>query len=247
LLGSNMLMQKVRKRIAINGKTKVSVEEYLDFENQSLEKHEYYRGEIFPLHGMKANEPQAAYHKRLMTEEEYLAFEDASEQKHEYFQGEVFAMAGASDQHNEIFTNLLVSLGNLLKDKPCRPYGSDKRMKIPQNTLYTYPDISVYCNADKPLDGSNKVSQEPTVLIEILSESTQDYDRGGKFKLYRDIPTLKEYVLVDSEAISVEVFRLNTANHWELEEYKSIDQNLSITSLSVTIPLREVYEHTQLF
>jgi Uma2 family endonuclease len=246
-------MRESRKPIAINGKTRVSVEEYLAFERESIEKHEYYQGEVFSLHGqpdasdaMKVDEPEAAYHKRLMTEEEYLAFEDASEQKHEYYQGEVFAMAGASDPHNEIFTNLLVSLGNLLKGKPCRPYGSDKRMKIPENTLYTYPDISIYCHANTPFDRGTKVSRDPTVLIEILSESTKDYDRGRKFKLYRDIPTLKEYILVDSESIGVESFRLNSIHHWELEEYKSIDQSLSIASLGFTIPLREIYEHTHL-
>ncbi len=194
----------------------------------------------------KVEDPEAAYHRRFMTEEEYLAFEDASEQKHEYYQGEVFAMAGASNQHNEIFTNLFGSLVIHLKGKTCRPYGSDKRMKIPENMLYTYPDISVYCNTNTPFDKGTKVSQEPTVIIEILSESTKDYDRGRKFKLYRDIPTLKEYVLVDSESIGVESFRLNSLNHWELEEYKSIDQSLFIASLSVTIPLREIYEHSHL-
>jgi Uma2 family endonuclease len=86
----------------------------------------------------------------------------------------------------------------------------------------------------------------PTVLIEILSPSTKNYDRGGKFKLYRDIASLKEYVLVDSESISVEIFRLNSVNHWELEEYKSIEQSLLIEALSVTLPLRDIYEHTEL-
>jgi Uma2 family endonuclease len=246
-------MRESRKPITINGKTRVSVDEYLAFENQSLEKHEYYQGEVFPLYSqadasdtMKVDEPEAAYHKRFMTEEEYLVFEDASEQKHEYYQGEVFAMAGASNLHNEIFMNLFGAFTTQLKGKPGRPYGSDKRMKIPENTLYTYPDISIYCHANTPFDRGTKVSREPTVLIEILSENTRDYDRGRKFKLYRDIPTLKEYVLVDSESINIQIFRLNSNNHWELEEYKLIDQSLSIASLSVTIPLREIYEHTHL-
>ena len=242
-----------RKPITINGKTRVSVEEYLEFEDQALEKHEYYQGEVFLLrdetdesNDMKVDEPEAAYHKRLMTEEEYLAFEDASEQKHEYYQGEVYAMAGAGNTHNEIFSNLFGTLALLLKGKPCRPYGSDKRLKIPENTLYTYPDISIYCNQTASFIPDNKVSQEPTVVIEILSKSTSTQDRGQKFNLYRDIPTLKEYILVDLDSIAVECFRLNSSNRWELEEYKSIDHILYIASLGVPIPLREIYEHTHL-
>ncbi|MBX2900007.1 MAG: Uma2 family endonuclease [Cyclobacteriaceae bacterium] len=194
----------------------------------------------------KIEDPRVAYHKRLMTEQEYLAFEEISEQKHEYFQGEVFAMAGASNQHNEVFTNLFGSLTSLLQGKPCRPYGSDKRLMISQNTLYTYPDISIYCKPNLMFESTATISQEPTVVIEILSESTKDYDRGRKFKLYRDIPSLKEYILVDSEAIGIESFRLNSANHWELEEYKTIDQQLFISALGITISLRTIYEHTNL-
>lgn len=238
----------MRKPIVINGKTHFTVEEYLAFERNSLEKHEFYQGEIFAMldnEETRITEPEPVYQKRLMTEEEYLAFEETSEQKHEYFQGEVFAMAGVSNQHNEIFTNLFGTLSYLLKGKPCRPYGSDKRLKIPENSLYTYPDISIYCNATAPFEMAN-ASKKPTVLIEILSESTKDYDRGRKFKFYRNIPSLKEYILIDSESISVEIFRLNSAGHWELEEYKSKGQNLFISTLNVTIPLLEVYEHTDL-
>lgn len=237
-------MRSVREPLSVFGKKQLTVEEYLAFENQSIEKHEFYRGEVF--NSSRVEEPAVAYDKRLLTVEEYLDYENASELKHEYFQGEVFAMAGASDVHNEIFSNLFIALGNKLKGKPCRPYGSDKRMHIPQNTLFTYPDISIYCNGKTPFEKDEKTSKEPTVLIEILSDSTKDYDRGGKFKLYRDIPTLKEYVLVDSESISIEVFRLNANNNWELEEYESVDQFLTIPSLSISIPVLEIYEHTQL-
>lgn len=241
-------MHKVKRPLTIGGKTHFTVEEYITFENSSIEKHEFYQGEIFALNeseDMEVEDPEAAYRKRFMTEQEYLAFEDASLQKHEYFQGEVFAMAGASNQHNEIFTNLFGELTFRLKTKLCRPYGSDKRLKIPQNQLYTYPDISIYCNTSTPFETANN-SKEPTVLIEILSESTKDYDRGRKFKFYRDIGALKEYILIDSESISVENFRLNPSNHWELEEYKSIEQNLVISTLDITIPLREIYAHTEL-
>jgi Uma2 family endonuclease len=118
------------------------------------------------------------------------------------------------------------------------------RLHIPQNTLFTYPDISIYCGDMKLLD--DDVALEPTVVIEILSPSTKNYDRGEKFKLYREIPTLKEYILIDTEAINVEVFRLNKANHWELDEYKEADQLLFIPSLDLSLSLRDIYEDTRL-
>ncbi len=197
----------------------------------------------------EVREPLIAYGKNLLTEEEYLQFEKESRQKHEFFKGEIFAMAGASDNHNEIFSNFFTELGIQLKGKPCKPYGSDLRIHIPQNTLYTYPDISILC---KNFDFLNKrndetfSAKEPVVLIEILSPSTSNYDRGAKFKLYRDIPTLKEYIMVDSESITVECFRINKSNHWELEEYKTSDQILAIPTLAVNLSLSQIYEGTKL-
>jgi len=189
-------------------------------------------------------EPIPEYANKQVSIEEYLAFERSSQEKHEYYKGEVFAMSGAGRRHNIIFTNLLTSLGNLLKGKSCFPFGSDMRLHIPQNTLFTYPDISIYCGDLGNLDEDNATN--PTVIIEILSPSTRDYDRGGKFKLYREIPTLQEYILVDTDDILVEVFRINQTNHWELEEYKSVDQLLQFTSLSIAIALKDIYQGTKL-
>lgn len=124
------------------------------------------------------------------------------------------------------------------------PFGSDMRLHIPQNTLFIYPDISIYCGEVKQLDDDN--AMEPTVIIEILSPSTKDYDRGGKFKLYREIPTLKEYILVDTESINVEVFRLNAVGYWELEEHKTADENLILNSISLSISVRDIYTGTKL-
>lgn len=154
-------------------------------------------------------EPVVAYGKKIFTIEEYLAYENASPKKHEYYQGEMFAMAGAGHLHNLIFSNLFIELGIRLKGKKCRPYGSDMRTYIPENTLFTYPDISIVCGepASSPIDKNSFTS--PTVIIEILSRSTKNYDRGEKFMLYRDIPSLKEYILIDSESIHIEAFRLN--------------------------------------
>lgn len=133
-----------------------------------------------------------------------------------------------------------------MRGKPCRPFGYDVRMHIPENTLFTYPDISVYCGEINSLDPEEDSLIKPTVIIEILSPSTQGYDRGEKFGLYRDIPTLKEFVLVDTKAISVEAFRINNNGFWELHEYKLANENLDFPVLNISIPLSEIYEGTSL-
>lgn len=196
---------------------------------------------------MEVKEPAISYGKQKFTMEEYLTIERASDQKHEYFNGEIFAMSGAGNRHNVIFKNLYGDLAYKLKGKACQPYGSDMRVHIPENTLFTYPDISIFCRDLIEDGGDNDVFIEPSVLIEILSPSTRNYDRGTKFKLYRDIPTLKEYVLVDSEAVNVEMFRLNENGYWQLEEIKSTADALRIYTVGFQLTLHELYQDTKLF
>ncbi|HTG56356.1 MAG TPA: Uma2 family endonuclease [Niabella sp.] len=192
------------------------------------------------------NEPAPAYQKAFYTVTEYLEMEKTSDTKHEFFQGEVFAMARVGIQHNVISKNISGELYTALKGKPCQPYGSNLRIHIPENTLFTYPDISVICGEITASKEDEDTAVLPIVLIEILSPSTKNYDRGGKFKLYRDIPTLKEYILIDTESINIECFRLNAGGHWELEEYKTPDTTLAIESLNLSINIRDIYEGTQL-
>ncbi|HKB46022.1 MAG TPA: Uma2 family endonuclease, partial [Chitinophagaceae bacterium] len=151
---------------------------------------------------MEIKEPAVAYGKNKMTIEEYLQFEKASDTKHEYYRGEVFAMSGVKPRHNVIAKNLMRDIATALRGKPCQPYGSDTRINIPENTLFTYPDISIICGDIIPSGYDEDTATQPVVVIEILSKSTRDYDRMGKFKLYRDIPALKEYILVDSESVN---------------------------------------------
>jgi Uma2 family endonuclease len=192
----------------------------------------------------EVREPIQAYGKRKLTEEEYLQFEKDAEQKHEFYKGDIFAMAGASERHNIISVNLLGELHSRLKGKPCQPFGGDLRIHIPENSLYTYPDIAVICGDILSAD-QDKVKR-PVVIIEILSESTRNYDRGEKFMLYRDIPTLKEYILIESESIQVEAFRIIHKGHWSMEEYRNITETLQISSLGIELLLTEVYERTKL-
>lgn len=191
---------------------------------------------------MEIREPVAPYKGRRVPIEEYLEMENAADEKHEYYQGEIFAMSGAKVPHNKITGNLMMRLGLRLKGKKCRPYGSDARIHIPVNTLFTYPDISIICGEVITLNDDDYNVLNPTVIIEVLSPSTRNYDRGEKFKLYRDIETLKEYILVDSESIHVEVFRLNENRHWELEEYKQLEDTIAIKAVDTTIGVEEIYE-----
>jgi len=203
---------------------------------------------------IEVREPAVVYGKSKFTEEEYLQLERTATERHEFYKGEMFvmpgfgdllAMSGAAKNHNEIFSNLFGQLCIELKGKTCRPYGPDMRLHIPENTLYTYPDITIYC--DNPVEGTeDDIAINPAVIIEILSPSTRNYDMGGKFALYRDIPAWKEYILVDSGSLKIYAFRINETGHWELEEYKKLTEILVIKTVDITIPLATIYDRVKL-
>ncbi len=127
---------------------------------------------------MEADEPSHAYQKKFYTIQEYLEMENAALEKHEFYKGEIFAMAGASTRHNIISANIFISLGISLKGKHCQPFGSDMRINIPENTLFTYPDISIFCGDVITLKEDENTATGPTVIVEILSPSTRNYDRA---------------------------------------------------------------------
>ncbi len=179
---------------------------------------------------------------KYIDQTEYLDAERKAVDKHEYYKGEIFAMSGASLEHNLISVNCIARLKQKLKGKKCRPFGSDLRIHIPKNSLYTYPDISIVCGDVKTTDDHFDTAVNPAVIIEILSSSTRDYDKGGKFTLYRDIDSLQEYILIDSEKIMVEKFIRNADNSWQLTEYKSIEQSFWINSVDIELQLQDVYE-----
>jgi Uma2 family endonuclease len=180
--------------------------------------------------------------KKFITPEEYLEKEAISLDKHEYFQGEVFAMSGASISHNVISMNCSFDLKLKLKGKPCKPYGSDLRVHIPANTLYTYPDLSVICNEIEKTNDKFDTIKNPTVIFEILSKSTRNYDQGEKFALYRQIESLKDYILIDTDEVKVIKHSKNTDNSWNLIEYKSINDAFLISSLGIEMELTSIYD-----
>ncbi|MBN9385409.1 MAG: Uma2 family endonuclease [Chitinophagaceae bacterium] len=191
-------------------------------------------------------EPVQAYGRKKLTITEYLEWESNQEEKHEYYQGEVFAMSGPKLQHLRITGNLTFRLRLHLEGRGCEVFPTDLRLHIPKNTLFTYPDISIVCGGVETLNNDDWNLLNPSVLFEVLSPSTRGYDRGEKFRLYRDIPSLKEYILVDSEKIKIEAWSLNEGGQWELRVVEDLEGTLHLRSLSLSIPLREIYTGTKL-
>jgi Uma2 family endonuclease len=180
---------------------------------------------------------------KYYSQEEYLDIERRALHKSEYYQGEIFAMAGASLNHNRIVSNTIFAIRDSLrkKGKTCEVFPSNLRIHIPQNTLYTYPDVSVICGEPQFTDDHFDVVTNPTVLVEVRSKSTKDYDRSEKFRLYRDIETLQSYVLISSDSLLVEVFTKKQNNLWELRIYDKIEENMNIAVLEAEIPIQELY------
>ena len=185
-------------------------------------------------------EPAVKYN--YVSQETYLETERGALEKHEYYQGEIFAMSGASAKHNRVFTNLFGELSYKLKGKGCVPYGSDLRIHIPKNTLYTYPDISIICGEMELTDDKFDTATNPSVIIELLSHSTRNYDKGEKFTLYRDMLSLQEYILIDTEKIYVEKHIRNADNSWQLTDYKSIENSFTISTIQLSFLLMDIYE-----
>ena len=179
---------------------------------------------------------------QYIAEKDYLNAERLALNKHEYFRGEIFAMSGASLPHNKIFSNLFIDAGVKLKGKKCQPFGGDLRIYIPKNTLYTYPDMSIICGEPETTDDNFDTVTNPTVIFEILSKSTRNYDKGQKFTLYRDIESLKEYILIDSEKIMVEKFTKNPDKSWTLTEYMHLGEGFDILSVQISMKLSDIYD-----
>jgi phenylacetic acid degradation protein len=191
------------------------------------------------------NEPIEPYRRHRWTVEEYLEMEKTSRDKHEYYRGEVFAMAGPKIPHVIITGNLFGMLFQRLKGKPCKPYNSDLRVHVEKNELFTYPDLSIVCGESLTRDGDEWNLVNPSVLIEVLSPSTRKYDMGEKFELYKGLDSLREYILVDSKAIWVEIFH-KTAGGWVSDKYNQLTDDLIIKTADVSLPLREIYEDINL-
>ncbi len=193
---------------------------------------------------MYNTEPRALpVEKRRYTVSEYLRYEQESLEKHEYRNGEIIAMAGGTYNHSLIAMNVGGELRSALKGKPCRALDSNMRVRIPRTPLFTYPDISVVCGEAK-MDSSDPTLQtltNPRVIVEILSPSTEAYDRGEKFARYRQIESLEEYVLVSQESAHVETFFRQAEGTWLFSAFDGAEARVRLRSLGLEIPVSEIY------
>ncbi len=183
--------------------------------------------------------------KKKMTPKEYLEFEKNSEFKHEYFDGEIFAMVGAKFNHNRISSNIVREVGNQLKQTPCSVFSSDMRVKIQEIEKYTYPDIVVACDKIELLEDELDSLLNPVVIIEILSHSTEAYDRGLKFTHYQFIDSLQEYILIAQHACDVVKFKRNEGNSWLYTSHMNMEQAIKIESIECELPLSEIYHKVE--
>ena len=174
-----------------------------------------------------------------LTPEEYFAWEEMQTMRHEYLDGEVYAMSGGTINHSEIALNLGVLLKTHMRGSVCKVLNSDARINICETMNYVYPDISVTC--DERDKTTTQYITYPCLVVEVLSPSTEAYDRGNKFKMYRQNPGLQEYVLVDSEAIAIEIFRRTEKDTWQILNYQAGDV-VELTSVNLTFPIEEIYE-----
>ena len=175
-----------------------------------------------------------------LSEDEYLALERESVVKSEYFRGEIVAMAGASMRHNLIVGNLVGALRELLKSEPCVVLPSDQRVHVPSTELYTYPDVTILCDAPRSHPKDEATLLNPSVLVEVLSDSTEAYDRGAKFAHYRHIESLEEYVLVAQREPRVEHYQRLETGQWLLTALE-LGDSLKLPALGVELPLAEIY------
>jgi Uma2 family endonuclease len=176
---------------------------------------------------------------------DYLESEEKSLEKHEYYQGEIFAIAGASIPHNQVVRNALINIGGYLNGKECQIFPSDLKNHVEANSLFTYPDLSIVCGKVETLENHKDIVTNPAVLIEVLSATTQDYDRGGKFKLYRDIPSIKEYILISSLEVLVEKYNKQADGTWVLHEYKTENDSFTIASIDMPVEMKSLYRNVE--
>ena len=178
---------------------------------------------------------------RSYTFEEYLIREEGAEYKSEYHQGQILAMSGASLNYNRIVGNLHAALYNALQGKPCNVFMSDLRLWIAEKRRAVYPDLTIICGTPALVAGRNDTVTNPKVIIEVLSKSTAEDDRSDKFHAYWTLKSFEEYILVDQYRLHVEYFRRVNPRQWELLVFTQPNEILTLKSLTVTIPLEQIY------
>ncbi len=176
-----------------------------------------------------------------MSVAEYLSFERSSETKHEYIAGHILAMSGASAAHNVITVNTLAVIHSQVSQRGCTVFPSDMRLGIVQQNIYVYPDITVVCGDVEFSDTEQDTLLNPTIIIEVLSPSTENYDRGKKSHYYRAIPTLQEYLLIAQDEPYIEHFVRYSAHQWLFSEVTAAQESIHLVSIDCTLQLKDIY------
>jgi len=179
--------------------------------------------------------------KSKFTAGEYLAMEAVAEYKSEFLDGEIFALVGGTIDHNAVALDCAIELSQRLDAEKCQVMNSDNRLHIKHNGLYTYPDVMVICGKIQLVERRKDTVTNPLLIVEVLSESTRDYDRAAKFDLYKQIPSLREYVLIESERARVECYRRTADDRWMIEAFDGLDAVALFESIGCEVPLRRIY------
>jgi len=203
--------------VSTEPKTRLTPEQYLEIERQAEFKSEYYDGEMFPMQGPP-----------------------------ETLQGPALAMAGAGWAHNRLVANAILLLGTELRSRPCQVVSSDMRVRVSATGLYTYPDVTVVCGDPQFLAERRDTLLTPTLIVEVLSPSTEAYDRGRKFEHYRSVESLNEYLLIASERVQVDLFTRQSDGHWLFTSAASLEDVLELKSVGCRLALAELYSKVEL-
>ena len=186
------------------------------------------------------NEPAIKYN--YLSAEEYLEAERKAQQKNELMNGKIITMTGASLRHNQIVSNLIRDIAGFLKGKSCNVYPSDLRVNIPLTNSFTYPDLTIVCGKPELLDENFDTLLNPSVIIEVLSPSTESYDRGNKFFTYQQILSLKEYILVSSTTVQIQTIIKKDDGLWKFETITSKAASITINSIELQILVKDIYD-----
>jgi Uma2 family endonuclease len=171
---------------------------------------------------------------------DYLAQERHATEKHEFVDGVIYAMAGASERHVTLTTNLVIGLGNQFKGRPCKVYANDLRVNISASTDYVYPDVVALCGDARFSDEDNLLN--PVLIVEVLSDSTEAYDRGMKFEHYRRLESLQDYVLVAQDRYYIEHYQRQPGNVWLLREITALEDTVELLSVNARLTMAEIYD-----
>ncbi len=184
--------------------------------------------------------------QQRLTPEEYLALDREADRRSEYLNGEMFVMAGASPRHVLITSNIVGELRAVLTDRPCLVFSSDLRLKIEATGLYTYPDVMVACGEMRFADDQGDTLLNPCLVVEVLSKSTGNYDRGEKFAHYRSVKSVEDYLLVSQKRCHVELYSRQTDGRWVFSELDQLDDSVVLKSVDCRLKLREIYAKLEL-